>query len=420
MSGRTREAIPQFERVLKADPKNLPAALSLGSAHLSLGDPANAIAPLTTAVKLDPANPNARGMLAGALLTVRRAKEAAAHYRKLTSMGPGDPKGWSGLGRSYEVLAAQAYRELSKLGEGSAEWLALVAESRLAQRQYRSAFFFFKQALEKNPDLRGAHEGLANVYRSTNHPDWAAAEEGKERALGPMDCAKEKAACDFHAGRFAEAAATASPYWRSRAYNELAREAFAKLGTLPESVELHAIRAEIAANQNRPLQAAEEWRAALKLAPGDPRLEQELAIALHAAGDYNKARQVFESLLKREPRSAELNFFAGDSYLRLEQPDNAVPYLASAVRYDPKLLPAHASLGLAYVRVGRAADAIKHLETALQLDDDGSLYYQLARAYQSAGEAVKAKQILEKYQDKRTKLEAEKRDLEEKVQITAP
>ena len=32
-------------------------------------------------------------------------------------------------------------------------------------------------------------------------------------------------------------------------------------------------------------------------------------------------------------------------------------------------------------KLNRGADAIPHLEKALQLDDDGSLHYTLARAY---------------------------------------
>ena len=50
MSGRHKEAIPEFERVLKADPTSLPALLSLGAAYLELQQPARAIAPLQTVV----------------------------------------------------------------------------------------------------------------------------------------------------------------------------------------------------------------------------------------------------------------------------------------------------------------------------------------------------------------------------------
>ena len=85
-----------------------------------------------------------------------------------------------------------------------------------------------------------------------------------------------------------------------------------------------------------------------------------------------------------------MNFIAGDSLLRLEEPEKAVPYLRAALAADPKLLAADASLGLALSRLGKNAEAVPHLQKALELDEDGSLHYQLARAYQAAGEAEKA------------------------------
>ena len=97
-----------------------------------------------------------------------------------------------------------------------------------------------------------------------------------------------------------------------------------------------------------------------------------------------------------------------------------MPYLEAALNADPKLLPAHATLGLDYARTGHAAKAIPHLEAALENDDDGSLHYQLARAYQAVGNADKARQAMAQYQEIQKRAESERRDLEQKAQITAP
>jgi hypothetical protein len=43
---------------------------------------------------------------------------------------------------------------------------------------------------------------------------------------------------------------------------------------------------------------------------------------------------------------------------------------------------------------GVPANAIPHLEAALDTDDDGSLHYQLARAYQATGQAELAKTMM--------------------------
>ena len=420
MAGRHAESVPQFETVLRADPNNLPALMSLGVALLELNQPAKAVAPLRKAVELQPGEIEIRGMLANALLSLDRPREAAPHFRKLTEAAPRDPKAWYGLGRSYESLAQQAFRELDKNAQGSAEWLALIADSRMERRQYRSAFYFYREALAKKSDLPGLHAALAEVYRRTEHPDWAAAEQRKQAAAPKPDCAREKAACDFAAGRFLEAASSPSPYWRARAYNELALRAFSELGSTPESVELHALKADMLASHGEHLEAVAEWRAARNLAPDDPRIARQLATETYLARDYEKALAMIQPLSRAEPNAADLHYFIGDSLLHLEKLDEAAPELEKAVQLDPKLLPARASLGLTYARLGKAREAIPQLQAALSIDDDGSLHYQLARAYQGSGDAASAKDAMQKYQEFQRKNEENKQDLEQKAKITAP
>jgi predicted Zn-dependent protease len=417
MSGRHQDAVREFDRVLKADPNNQPALLSLGAAHLALNEPAKAVPFLSRFVTLQPANVESRGMLAGALLTIGRAADAATHYRKLTTLSPQDPKGWHGLGRSYEALAQRTFQELDKSAQGSAEWLALVADSRMERRQYRSAFYFYKKAIETKPDFSSLHESIAELYRRAGHADWA---ESEMKKVQRPNCAVAKQACDFDAGRLLDAATGPSLYWRTRAYNELALRAFKKLGELPPSIELHAIKAEILSNHGQHLEAANEWRAAQKLAPGDPDVEGQLATALYQGANYAEAAPLLTVLLKHNPDSAGLNFFLGDCLLHMEQPEKALPYLEAAVRQDPKLLPARASLGLTYIRLGRDADAIPHLNRARELDDDGSIHFQLARAYQREGKADASKEMMAEYTRIQQKSQSEQRKLEEQATITAP
>src|SRR5258708_21599817 len=104
-------------------------------------------------------------------------------------------------------------------------------------------------------------------------------------------------------------------------------QALFRLGQLPPSAEFHQLRAEIARGQGQHLESAREWRGALALMPGNPRLRRELAESLFLAQDYRAALSEAGALLQLDPKSAELNFIAGDSLLRLEEPDKAVPQL---------------------------------------------------------------------------------------------
>jgi len=428
MAGHNREAIPTLEAVLKAQPESLPALISLGSARLALNQPGAAIAPLRKAVNLKPADHETRGLLASALLEARRLEEAGEEYRKVSDAVPDDPRSWYGLGMTYQAEAAAAFAQLQKAGATSPYVALLVAETRVQRRQFRSGFFFYNEAARQLPALHGIHAALADVYRKTGHADWAAEEDAKERALPAADCKTHPAECQFAGGHdlqiLTEPRRTAwSPealYWRAKAANELAMQALFRLGQLPPSAELHQLRAEIARGQGQHLESVREWREALVLMPGSTRLHRELTASLFMAQDYRTALAEAESMLQADAQSPDLNFIAGDSLLRLEEPEKAVPYLKAALAADPKLLAADASLGLALARLGNHADAVPHLEKALALDDDGSLYYQLGRAYQAMGEHEKAAGAMAKYQEILKKTEEQKEDVAREAQIGPP
>lgn len=428
MAGHDREAIPNFEAVLKTEPNLLPALTSLGAARLATNQPQAAIAPLERAVALSPKDPEVRGLLADALTGANRFEQAAAQYRKLTDMSPDDPRAWYALGMSYQTIAAAAFDRLQKADATSPYVAALVAETRVQRRQYSSAFFFYHEALKKLPAFRGIHGALAEVYRKTGHADWADAEDARERALPPPDCKAHRAECDFIGGHNVEALSLAKAdaaksealYWQAKAANELAYQAFFRLGQLPPSIEVHELRAEIARGQKQHLEAVKEWRAALELSPGNPKLQHELTVSLFMAQDFPGALEESTRLLNSSPRSPEMNFIAGTSLLRLEEPEKALPYLRAALAADPQLVAADASLGSALARLGKQGEAVPYLEKSLELDEDGSLHYELARAYQAAGDREKARATMTQYQEIRKKNEALKEETAREAQIGPP
>jgi tetratricopeptide (TPR) repeat protein len=412
MSGRDREAIPNLESVLKVQSGLQPALIALGAARLATNQPQLAIAPLQRAAAADPQNQDALGMLASALTELKRFEQAAEVYRKLTELAPDDSRAWYGLGTTYEAIATSAFERLEKADPQSPYVTVLVADTKAQRRQFRSADFFYSEALKQLPGIHGIHAALADLYRKTGNPDLAADEDAKEQALPPADCTAHPLECQFVGGHDVQAltlnkssklqAALPSPealFWQTKAANELALQAFFRLGQLPPSVELHQLRADMARDQKQPLEAVKEWRAALALSPGNPRVIQELAVSLFLAQEYRAAIDEARPLLKSNPKSPELNFVTGDSFLRLEEPETAVPYLRAALAANPKLLAADASLGLALSRLGQQKEAIPYLEKALGLDDDGSLHYQLARAYQAEGAAEKARSAMAQYQE---------------------
>jgi tetratricopeptide (TPR) repeat protein len=448
MAGKDLEAVRQFQQVLKADPGHLPARLFLGSAYLALKQPGKAVEPLQRVVRSQPNNSEARLMLGEGLLSLERYQAALPQYEALSKLDPENPKVWSGLGGSFEGLASRSFEEVEKLAPESAYWRVLVAESRAMAEHYGPAFLLYREALAKMPTLRGVHTAIAQIYRKSGHADWAIVEEERERPLPSPNCQAPQGRnhrransaallpanhgsgagdleCYFLAGEYRKIVAENSEtpadyYWRTRACNELAREAFSHLADLPPSAEVHELLAKIHFSQKSYVSAAKDWEHALQLSPGNSYYEQGLAISLSAGGNYESARPLLERAMKRSPESVELNYWLGFTLLSLEKAHEAVPYLEKAVKGDPAVLQPQRDLARAYLRVGQVEKAIPHLKTALPLDDDGTLYYQLAQAYRKSGQKELEREMLAKFREAQKSASVEKKNFEKTLEITPP
>jgi tetratricopeptide (TPR) repeat protein len=427
MAGRPREALPQLRAALRLNPDLLPASLFLGTAHVELGQPAQAVEPLQTFLAAQPHHLPARQMLADTLLSLERYEPAARHYRTLSEEDPQNPKAWYGLGRSYEGLAQRAFAELQRSSPKSVYVLLLVAQGLVAQERDKRAFALYREALDQNPGFAEAHEGLALIYERSGHPEWAAVERDKARSLPAPDCRSASLECDFRAGRYqAILEATRSlrtaegRYWLSRGAGELARAALARLDALPPSPEATLVRVEILRGQRRYLQLKEELQKATSAWPEELRIRRELATLHFIAHEQAAARRLLEDLLKRDPDSAELNLMLGESWLESKEAAKAVPYLEKAALVDPKLLRTRAVLGRAYLEAGEPARAVPHLEAGLSTDEDGSVHFQLARAYRETGQPDAARRTLEVFQRIRQANEARAQSEKEEFAIKPP
>ena len=425
--GRYKEAAKYLSMAVEGDPQLTQAWLLLGASLLETGRPQEAIKAVQKYIAAKPGEPEALQILGDAYLRTEQYQKSIDTFEQIARKASESPRAWFGLGRSYEGLAGVAFEKLEKSAPDSSYWFALIADSRMAQKQYSSAFYFYKKALDKPPALRGVHVAISRVYRETGHPDWAAEEEKRELELGEPDCAKEPMVCSFLAGKLHELlelarkqATPESHYWQAQACNVMALAAFSKLAELPSSVEVHELRAEINRNQGRHFEAVSELQKALQLAPDDPKLKKELAFALYLKRDYAAAKTLINELLKLDPDSGELNYLAGDILLYDQKVDQAVPFLEKAVKFSPDIMGAQSALGRAYMDLGDAAKAIPHLKIALPTDDDGSLHFQLSRAYQRTGQDQLAKETLAKYQEITRLKQSEDKKLLEEVKITPP
>jgi len=427
MNGDFARAVSCLEPVVSKEPSLSPAWQFLGTAQLELGRLDAAVESLRRYCKLVPDDPKGLEILTDAQFRSGRLEEARKTAEEMVRKRPGSPRGWYELGRIYESLAGKAFEDLDRIAPESAYWFALVADSKLSQQQFDTAFFFYRKALEANPDMRGIHIAISRIYRIKGHDDWARVEEEKEMAKGVPDCEKEPALCAFLRGEshavieaVGDSRTPEAFYWKSQAYNQLALAALSQLANLPPSIEVHRLRAEVNRNLGRHWDSVAELKKALQLDPNNILLKQELAISQYLNRDYDGSRALAVELLEDLPSSARLYFIVGDGYLYQQEAEKAVPYLEKAIEIDSEYVAAHSSLGRALMTLGKAEQAIPHLLKSLPLDQNGDLHYQLARAYQRAGQRDAARQTLQKYQELRRQSQAEEQELKKIVKITPP
>ena len=252
MAGHPADAVAPLKKAVQLNPAAAPASLFLGASLLDLGRPQEAAPLLQKAVTAMPANGDAREMLARAQLMLSRFQSAAGSYRALTRLEPDNPKGWYGMAKSYEGLAEQLLNTLQQHSPDSPVLELLVADVAVTQDKFAAALAIYRRVLA-NPPVGGLHEAVADLYERAGKTDWAATERRKADARTPARCAARPGECEFLSGRFREAidagaraATPAGRYWAIRGANRIATDAVSHLETLPASIELHLIKAEIA------------------------------------------------------------------------------------------------------------------------------------------------------------------------------
>lgn len=109
------------------------------------------------------------------------------------------------------------------------------------------------------------------------------------------------------------------------------------------------------------------------------------------ARDYADARRVFASIASQHGNEPDFRFEYGDTLLRSESAESAIPILEGAI----SLIQGRAALGKAYVEVKQFENAISHLEVAVSADPD--LLLPLSRAYRATGRTAEAERALSEY-----------------------
>ncbi len=344
--------------------------------------PASAQAP-------DPAQEAAR---AQAFMAAGKVDEAIRIYQELVRTSADNPILLLNLciaeytAKRYREAATNATSALRMQPDLLAARLFLGA-SQLELGEFPAAIESLRVVVAANPRERNARLMLGEALLEAGKP--AAAVEHLEAAAGMLPTNPR---VWYGLGRVHEALGQVSA----------ANQDWERLMALPTSLESHLHMARVHTAEHRWREAASEWRDALQIAPEKPAIRVSLAQALFRSRDYRALMAALTPLLTGD--NAEVQFLYGASLLNIQQPLEALPYLRTALARDPRLLSARAALGQALLQIGKAEDAVPLLEAAVSADEDGSVHFQLFRAYQLMHKDTEARRALTEYQRFRASL----------------
>ncbi|HKX26198.1 MAG TPA: tetratricopeptide repeat protein [Blastocatellia bacterium] len=150
----------------------------------------------------------------------------------------------------------------------------------------------------------------------------------------------------------------------------------------PPSAEALFNRAVEFQRQSRWAEAAEAYRAFLKLEPEHAGAHANLGAVLSHLGRHQEAIADYETALRLNPQLTAVLFNLGSAHFRAGEFAKAAEALRRYLDLNPQAWPAQQLLGLSLVELGRDGEALPSLEIALKSNpNDVALLFSLGLAY---------------------------------------
>lgn len=275
--------------------------------------------------------------------------------------------------------AAEGFVAVVKTAPTFAEAYLNLGLVREEQGRHEEAIASFQKALQLKPRLRGANLFLGISLYRTNHLDLALTALHKETAASPKDAnawmwvgvvALEKGEGDEAAEALDKAAKLAPNnvdilYHRGRAHLFVSKDSYARMFQAdPKSWRVRQLLAEANADAERHMDAIAEYQAAIKLAPLEPRLHEELGTELRVAGKMPEAEEAFRQELEIDPDNVVAKYKLGVIVMERGDAASGKQLIEEALRVRPNLRHAEYNLGRAEMLLGNDLAAAQRLQQA--------------------------------------------------------
>lgn len=187
--GKYEDSARSLEKAEKLKPGLPGVSLFLGIAYVKLHRLTSAVACLSEAVRLEPANREAHTWLSRALWDDGRTPAALEQLRKTNVLFPSDAALLLDLGEAYRKAADQGVQDVLAGAKGKPLLHQVYGDIYKDERAWEKAMAHYERALAEDAHWPGAHFGLGEVALRREKLDEAAQEYRRELQIDPSSAA---------------------------------------------------------------------------------------------------------------------------------------------------------------------------------------------------------------------------------------
>ncbi|HEX4772109.1 MAG TPA: tetratricopeptide repeat protein [Bryobacteraceae bacterium] len=327
-------AVRHLSKALQKKPDLLGPNVIVGMDYLKLGSPEKALPFLQHALKLDPANRDAREALASSYLAQNDFRNAAEQFRQIALHDSDKSEAWFKLGHQYLDLAARLAYRGAHLYRDSAWGHRFLGDLLFQRERWEEAVKEYQKALASDAQQPGLHTAIGYAYLHAQKFDQSEAEFRRELEVNPKSELAWFGLANLQLARSQPAAALESlqKVWEispeflsvqrefpSFELNQTAVSAFlASLQNEPESAAKHFLLAGLFATTNDGAQADSHW----KSFESNFHAWQQTSLGTHDQEDACKAHRYsvcIESLRARKSLTDSERLTLGKAYFTVQQ-----------------------------------------------------------------------------------------------------
>jgi len=382
-AGKCGEAERYYRQALARAPTSPAVLNNFGNHHLICDQPAQAREYFERLLKLSPAHPNANLQLARMAADQKQGTKALAYLSKVEDTGPAvsllraEALHWAGK----RAEARSILEDIERQAGGDPRVLFTLGVTCARLGLYGRAESAFSAVLAKRP---GDFNVLLNLGRAASRA------RHYERALRALDTALQMQPGDAEA-LFELGLVHLARQDYSRAVYVLA-QARQRAPKRPDLLLALAQAAEYAGYYGDAALAYDEY---LQLRPGDDAARRDRGrVYAHTGTRLEEGIRELNRYVRKHPKDP-LGYLSLAQFSWRDEPEKSLEQLSTALRLDPRLLPARFARAWLLHRLGRTADSLPDLEAIIRMDPKNARALdQLGLSYLSLDQAAKAEALL--------------------------